>query len=94
MISSQDMVLFSVIFVQFLLFYFPGYNVIKSKSRNIETVFPLYFLDTQPMSLKVNQIQYPVWASLAPNYLPIMASSVSSERAFSSLGITITRQPN
>ena len=39
MVSSQDMVLFSVIFIQFLLFYFPGYNVIKSKSRNIEMVF-------------------------------------------------------
>ena len=33
------MVIFSVILIQFPLFYFPGYNVIKSKSRNIETVF-------------------------------------------------------
>ena len=37
--SSHNMVLFSVIFIQFLLFYFPGYHVIKSKSGNIETVF-------------------------------------------------------
>ena len=56
--------------------------------------FYIYFLDTQPMSLKVNQIRYPVWASLALDYLPIMASSVSSEWGFSSSGITITRQQN
>ncbi|KDQ23955.1 hypothetical protein PLEOSDRAFT_1048226, partial [Pleurotus ostreatus PC15] len=35
-----------------------------------------------------------VWASLARDYLPIMASSVSSERAFSSAGITITKRRN
>ena len=38
-ISSQDIVLLSIIFMQFLLIYFPGYNVIKSKSGNIEMVF-------------------------------------------------------
>ncbi|KIJ24706.1 hypothetical protein M422DRAFT_105963, partial [Sphaerobolus stellatus SS14] len=38
--------------------------------------------------------QYPVWASLAIDYLPIMASSVSSERAFSAGGITITKCHN
>ncbi|KIJ35874.1 hypothetical protein M422DRAFT_103474, partial [Sphaerobolus stellatus SS14] len=37
---------------------------------------------------------YPVWASLALDYLPIMASSVSSERAFSAAGITITKRRN
>ncbi|KAI9508249.1 hypothetical protein F5148DRAFT_1275841 [Russula earlei] len=37
---------------------------------------------------------YDVWASLACNMLPIMASSVSSECAFSSAGITITKRCN
>jgi hypothetical protein len=36
--------------------------------------------------------QFPVWASLAEDYLAIMASSVSSERAFSSAGLTITKR--
>lgn len=35
-----------------------------------------------------------VWASLARDYLAVMASSVSSERAFSSAGITITKRRN
>lgn len=35
-----------------------------------------------------------MWASLAIDYLPIMASSVSSERAFSAAGITITKRRN
>lgn len=35
-----------------------------------------------------------IWASLARDYLAIMASSVSSERAFSSAGITITKRRN
>ena len=35
-----------------------------------------------------------MWASLALDYLPIMASSVSSERAFSSAGITISKRRN
>ncbi|KAJ7923871.1 ribonuclease H-like domain-containing protein [Mycena leptocephala] len=37
---------------------------------------------------------YPVWGSLARDYLAIMASSVSSERAFSSAGITISKRRN
>lgn len=41
-----------------------------------------------------NATRYPVWASLARDMLPIMASSVSSERAFSSAGITITKHRN
>ncbi|KDQ61786.1 hypothetical protein JAAARDRAFT_104957, partial [Jaapia argillacea MUCL 33604] len=34
------------------------------------------------------------WASLAWDYLAIMATSVSSERAFSSASITITKRRN
>ncbi|KAL1949584.1 hypothetical protein VTO73DRAFT_8465 [Trametes versicolor] len=41
-----------------------------------------------------NAHRYPVWASLARDYLSIMASSVSSERAFSSAGITISKRRN
>ena len=37
---------------------------------------------------------YPTWQSLAHDYLSIMASSVSSERAFSSAGITISKRHN
>jgi len=42
----------------------------------------------------VNGGHYPVWQSLARDYLAIMASSVSSERAFSSAGITICKRRN
>ncbi|TFY77436.1 hypothetical protein EWM64_g6574 [Hericium alpestre] len=42
----------------------------------------------------MNALRYPVWASLARDYLTVMASSVSSERAFSSAGITITKRRN
>lgn len=38
--------------------------------------------------------RYPVWASLARDYLSIMASSTSSERAFSLAGITISKHRN
>ena len=38
-ISSEDRVLFSVIFIIISIFYFPGYNAIILKSGNIETVF-------------------------------------------------------
>ncbi|KIJ32661.1 hypothetical protein M422DRAFT_101438, partial [Sphaerobolus stellatus SS14] len=41
-----------------------------------------------------NAQHYPTWASLALDYLPIMASSVSSERAFSAAGITISKRRN
>jgi hypothetical protein len=45
--------------------------------------------------LKVNGPRYgPVWSSIARDYLSIMASSVSSERAFSQGGITITKHRN
>jgi hAT family C-terminal dimerisation region len=43
---------------------------------------------------QVNARRYPVWASLARDHLAIMASSVSSERAFSSAGITISKRRN
>jgi hAT family C-terminal dimerisation region len=46
---------------------------------------------------QVNSSRYhPAWSSLARDYLSIMSSSVSSERAFSQLegGITITKQRN
>lgn len=42
----------------------------------------------------MNTARYPVWASLARDHLSIMASSVSSERAFSSAGITISKRRN
>lgn len=41
---------------------------------------------------QINAHRYPIWASLARDYLAIMASSVSSERAFSSAGITISKR--
>jgi len=37
---------------------------------------------------------FPVWALLACDYLTIMGSSVSSEHAFSSAGITISKRWN
>ncbi|EMD31003.1 hypothetical protein CERSUDRAFT_69644 [Gelatoporia subvermispora B] len=42
----------------------------------------------------LNGHHYPVWASLARDYLAIMATSVSSKRTFSSAGITITKWRN
>jgi hypothetical protein len=43
---------------------------------------------------QLNQECHPVWASLARDYLSIMASSVSSEQAFSQGGITIMKHHN
>ena len=40
----------------------------------------------------LNAHRYPVWGLLARDYLSIMASSVSSERAFSQGGITISKR--
>jgi hypothetical protein len=40
----------------------------------------------------LNAARYPVWSSLARDYLSIMATSVSSERAFSSSAITISKR--
>src|ERR1700731_3706473 len=42
----------------------------------------------------MNAHRYPVGASLAGDFLSIMASSVSSEHAFSSAGFTITKHCN
>ena len=39
-----------------------------------------------------SQRYHPVWGSLARDYLAIMSSSVSSERAFSQGGITISKR--
>ncbi|KIK74266.1 hypothetical protein PAXRUDRAFT_63728, partial [Paxillus rubicundulus Ve08.2h10] len=41
-----------------------------------------------------NAQQYHIWASLAQDYLSIMASSVSSERVFSAAALTITKCHN
>ncbi|EIW62610.1 hATC-domain-containing protein, partial [Trametes versicolor FP-101664 SS1] len=41
-----------------------------------------------------NAHRYPVWASLARDFLSVMAASVSSERAFSAAGITIDKRRN
>ena len=46
------------------------------------------------LNTQLNASRYPTWATLARNYLAIMASSVSSERAFSSAGITISKRRN
>ena len=42
----------------------------------------------------MNAHRFPTWASLARDYLAIMATSVSSERAFSSAGISVTKRRN
>ena len=42
----------------------------------------------------MNAYRYPTWASLARDYLAIMASSMSSERAFSAAGIMISKRRN
>jgi hypothetical protein len=70
-------------------------------------LFPMRFLidrvlhvsissfDFANLNVKMNAHRYdPVWASLAGDFLSIMASSVSSERAFSSAGITISKRRN
>ena len=46
------------------------------------------------MYFQLNAQQYPVWASLARNYLSIMAFSVSSECAFFAAALTITKRCN
>jgi hypothetical protein len=53
---------------------------------------PLPFLKIVVWLRETNR--YPIWASLAHDYLAIMASSVSSEQAFSSAGITISKRRN
>lgn len=46
------------------------------------------------IKFQANAARYPVWASLARDYLFIMATSVSSERTFSAAGIIITKRRN
>ena len=59
--------------------------------RYLSINFTLILINTL---LKINSSRFPVWASLAKDYLSIMGSSVSSERAFSSAGITISKRRN
>jgi hypothetical protein len=47
-----------------------------------------------PLSLQLNSSRYPTWRSLAGDYLTVMVSSVASEHAFSSAGITISKRRN
>ena len=42
----------------------------------------------------INSLRYPVWGSIACDFLSIMSTSVSCERAFSSAGITISKRRN
>ena len=58
----------------------------------VRFLFHFVFGHVLTTSPKINASRYPVWASLARDYLAIMASSVSSERAFSSAGITISKR--
>jgi hypothetical protein len=58
---------------------------------------PFFYLSLQVVltaCYQWNAARYDVWASLVRDFLPIMASSVSSERAFSSAGITISKRRN
>jgi len=50
--------------------------------------------DHYSLPTQINAHCYPVWASLARDYLAVMASSVVSERAFLSAGITILKCRN
>lgn len=58
------------------------------------TKFLVYSSPLTVIQLQQNAHRYPVWASLARDFLPIMGSSVSSERAFSGAGITISKRRN
>lgn len=42
----------------------------------------------------MNYPRFAVWGSLSRDYMAVMASSVSSERAFSAAGITISKRRN
>lgn len=62
--------------------------------RPCYTSIPVNSVTHIVLSFQLRQNVLPTWASLAMDFLPIMASSVSSERAFSSAGITITKRRN
>jgi hypothetical protein len=51
-------------------------------------------LDLITQHAQLNGGHYPVWQSLARDYLAVMALSVSSKRPFSSAGITICKRCN
>jgi hAT family C-terminal dimerisation region len=60
-----------------------------------EFLWVLSFVSHHHNVFQVNSSCYhPAWVSLARDYLSIMSSSVSSERAFSQGGITITKLRN
>ena len=60
-----------------------------------ECVFRFYLLIEFLITYYAQEYgRYPTWASLARDYLAIMASSISSERAFSAAGITISKRRN
>ena len=56
------------------------------------TIF--YHASLSDIVLQIHGQRYPTWRSLARDYLAIMASSVSSESAFSAAGITISKRRN
>ena len=58
------------------------------------SIFYILVSYTTNLHSQLNAQQYPVWASLARDYLSIMATSVSSERAFSAGALTITKRRN
>lgn len=57
-------------------------------------LFYVAIMNLKPLFEQLNAQRLPVWASLAGDYCAIMSSSVSSERAFSSAGITISKRRN
>lgn len=70
----------------------PGMSTIQW--WGVRSFFLLFVSYSSPLN-KINSQRYgPVWFSIARDYLSIMASSVSSERAFSQGGITISKWCN
>ena len=65
--------------------------MVGSKCLSYLIYLPAYILTYLS---QLNAHRFPVWASLARDHLSIMASSVLSERAFSSAGITISKCRN
>ncbi|KAJ7131124.1 ribonuclease H-like domain-containing protein, partial [Mycena epipterygia] len=71
-------------------------NTSITESTHIDPLKP--WLDEYQLYFNVREVinahRYPVWASLARDYLAVMSSSVSSKCAFSSAGITISKRRN
>ncbi|TFY80105.1 hypothetical protein EWM64_g3907 [Hericium alpestre] len=65
----------------------------KAKGSKIKTLLCEIFSDDEDDEHveTQNAHRYPVWASLALDYLSVMAASVSSESAFLQAGITISK---